>query len=143
VARGVARPGLGNGGGEAAAPFGSGEGRAEAGDAFAGDAAGAGVFGEAFDFFELLLRDEAAGDAFLGFVDEAFAVFVAGCVGEPGRMVTLVARPLDVAAVDFGVDLIFSLDGILVPPTERDTHRGSVGEAGCAASENSATAAPG
>ena len=33
------------------------------------------------DFFELFLRDEAAGDAFFGFVDEALPVLIAGCVG--------------------------------------------------------------
>ena len=42
----------------------------------------------------------------------------------------MVAGPLDVAAMDIGIDLIFSLDGIAVPPTKRDTHRGSQRDGG-------------
>ena len=52
------------------------------------------------------------------------------------------ARPFDIAAMDVGIDLIFSLDGVAVPPTKRDTHDGSVGEGRGAASENSARGAP-
>ena len=45
-------------------------------------------------------------------------------------MMALVAGPLDVAAMDIGIDLIFSLDGIAVPPTKRDTHSGSQTDCG-------------
>ena len=45
-------------------------------------------------------------------------------------MMALVAGPLDVAAMDIGIDLIFSLDGIAVPPTKRDTHAGSQTDCG-------------
>lgn len=85
---------------------------------------------ESFDFLELFLRDEAAGHAALGFGDKAFAIFLGRLVRNPGRVVTLVARPFDVAAVDVHVDLIFALDGIAVPPTKRDTHAGSQTDCG-------------
>ena len=98
---------------------------------------------ESFNFVELLLCDEAAGHAALGFGDVAFAIFLGRLVRNQGRVVTLVARPLDVAAVDVHVDLIFAFDRIAVPPTKRDTHVDIFAEAGVSARVNSAMTGPG
>ena len=68
----------------------------------AGDAARAAALAQALDFFELTQRDQAARQAPLGFVDEPGPVFVAGFMRSPRRVVPLVARPFDVAAVHGG-----------------------------------------
>ena len=98
---------------------------------------------EGLNFLELFLGDEAAWHATLGFGDEAFAIFFRWLVRNPGRVVTLVARPLNIAPVDVYVDLIFAFDRISVPPTKRDTHVGIFAEAGVSARANSAMTGPG
>jgi len=119
------------------------EGRSEAGDALAGNAAGAVEFAEAFNFVELLLRDEPARDALLGFENQTLAIFIGRVMREPRGVVPLVAGPLDVAAVDVDVNLKFSLDGIAVPPAKSNAHAGMFEEPGTSARANSATTRPG
>jgi hypothetical protein len=55
-------------------------------------------------------------------MNEARAIVVVGGVRLPRGVVPLVARPLDVAAVHDGADLVFTALGVFVPPAELDAH---------------------
>lgn len=77
---------------------------------------------QSFDLGELFRREQTTGDAPFGFGQQALPIILGGLVGLPGLMVTLLAGPDDVAAVDFRHDLIFSLFGIFGPPAEFCRH---------------------
>lgn len=89
---------------------------------------GVAVFGggaEAFELVELFGGHEAAGDAFGGFVHEAVPEVAGdGLERFPRRVVALVTRPHDLAAVKNDQDLIFALFGIADPPTKFHCHDG-------------------
>jgi hypothetical protein len=70
----------------------------------------------------LLFGDQSTWNAFFCLIYQAGSVIIIGNVGFPRSVVTLVARPLDIATVHDGMDFIFPLFGILVPPTKHDTH---------------------
>lgn len=108
-----------------------------------GSSAGAFVEAEALDLIVLLLRDEAAGNSFVGFIHEAFAIFIVGAVGLPWCVVPLVHDPLDITTVDLDLDLKFADLGPFVPPTKIYAHEDGVTEGCRGVRGNCATIFPG
>jgi hypothetical protein len=70
----------------------------------------------------LLFGDQAARNPLFGLINQAGPVIIVGYMRFPWSVVALVACPFDIATVHYGMDFIFSLFGILIPPTEHNAH---------------------
>ncbi len=80
------------------------------------------MLAQPFNRLELLWRQQPARHPLAGFVQKLIPIGLRRSMLLPRRVVTLLASPRDVAAVNRRPDLKFSLFRICVPPTELRAH---------------------